>query len=88
MNKSLDKLIEKFPWGDIIKIHMIGNYQIIEFIDYEKEISFKPYIDCKDCHCSYPSLDTALISALCNNTLEHDEAIYAVRHICKILEIE
>lgn len=59
-----------FNWGKVQKIHLIGEYQIVEYIssggsNFEGgELLFHPYIDFKDTHRSYKSLDSALIGVI------------------------
>jgi hypothetical protein len=67
----------KFPWGKVVKVHEVGEYQIIEYHGqimkngtgtgkYEPEkTTFHVY---GESH-SYDSLDKALIGAIC---LKHD----------------
>ena len=60
------ELIEKeFIWGNVIKIHCIGEYQIVEYIDKrDKKIYYHGYINYSDTNCSYLSLDSALIGCI------------------------
>ena len=53
-----------FVWGEVIKIHSVGEYQIIEYIK-EEEKSFHPYINYNDTSMSYESLDQALTGVIC-----------------------
>lgn len=53
------------PWGLIIKIHKIGDYQIIEYTEVETEKTYyKPLVNNNDTHHSFQSLDRALIHAV------------------------
>ena len=60
------ELIEKeFTWGNVIKIHCIGEYQIVEYIDKrDKKIYYHGYINYSDTNCAYLSLDSALIGCI------------------------
>ena len=53
-----------FVWGEVMKIHSVGEYQIIEYIK-EGEKSFHPYINYNDTSMSYESLDQALTGVIC-----------------------
>ena len=53
-----------FVWGAVINIHLVGEYQIIEYIK-EGEKSFHPYINYNDTSMSYESLDQALTGVIC-----------------------
>lgn len=59
-------LIEKeFTWGNVIKIHCIGEYQIVEYIDKrDKKTFYHGYINYNDINRSYLSLDSALIGCI------------------------
>lgn len=83
-----DKILcieHEFNWGPVIKTHVIGDYQIIEYMD-NGEIKFSPHINFRSCHTTYTSLDIALIGAIANNSLEINEAIYATICILRILK--
>lgn len=53
----------QFSWGDIVNIHLIDDYQIIEAIYHGKK-SYHPYVNFKDTHCSYESLEEAIVGAI------------------------
>jgi len=75
---------QEFGWGRVIKTHVIGNYQIIEYNDQEKT-RFNPFINFKNCHTSFISLDNALIGVIAENSIEKNEARYAITFILKML---
>lgn len=54
---------ETYCWGDIVKIHMVGEYQIVESIN-DGQTSFHCYINYVDTNRSAKSLDLALISCV------------------------
>lgn len=60
------ELIEKeFTWGNVIKIHCIREYQIVEYIDKrDKKTYYHGYINYSDTNHSYLSLDSALIGCI------------------------
>jgi len=76
---------EDFPWGNIIEIHHIGEYQIIEHMD-KGEVRFCPYINFSSCNSSHSSIDTALIGAITKNSIEANEARYATTFILRMLQ--
>lgn len=51
-------------WGKIIKTHIIGEYQIIEYINNDNEKCFNPYINYNNTSHSYDSLETAITGAI------------------------
>lgn len=61
----------RFVWGDVRKIHEIGRYQIVECLndlagpDGVRPTTYHPYIEGQDAGTSYPSLDDAILGALC-----------------------
>lgn len=58
-------LKETFVWGKILKVHTIGEYQIIEYINrLDNERKFAGYIDYDDVCRSYSSLDAALAGVI------------------------
>jgi hypothetical protein len=66
---SFDEKIEfiekSFSWGKVIKVHVIGEYQIIEYeTKINKDINFHPYINFCDIGHSYYTLDEALIGVI------------------------
>lgn len=70
-------LASGFVWGKVKEVHVVGDYQIIEYhpractesghitrdIDYDKTL-FHPCIDWEDAHGSYISMDEALIGVI------------------------
>lgn len=77
---------QEFNWGPILKTHVIGEYQIIEYMDKDDTIRFHPYLNFKSSHAAYTSLDTALIGIIAANNLEVNEARYATNCILRILK--
>ncbi len=59
---------ETFHWGQVIKTHIIGEFQIIEyeaiFNGKNQGIRFHPYINFCDIGNSYYSLDEAIIGVI------------------------
>lgn len=61
--EKIEYLKTVFTWGNVINVHCIGEYQIIE-AEYNGEIDYYGYIDYNDIHFSYKSLDEALIGII------------------------
>jgi hypothetical protein len=56
---------EEFPWGRVIDIHCIDNYQIVEFErNFTNKLLWHGYIDYKDSNKSFESLNSALIGCM------------------------
>lgn len=59
-----------FPWGEIVKTHEIGEYQIVEYIGGEAwrstagKTMFDPYVNGEPVRVAHFSLDDALIGAI------------------------
>lgn len=60
------ELIEKeFTWGNVIKIHCIGEYQIVEYMNKrDYGTYYHIYINYMDLSHSYSSLDAALVGCV------------------------
>ena len=64
----------RFGWGQVICVHTVGEYDIIEYIpnqssnvadeDYDSSPCFHPYVDGCDISQSFHSLDQALVGAI------------------------
>ena len=70
-SEKVEFLKQDFSWGEVIKVHTVGEYLIFEFIDgYElkehgkKEISFHAFINYQNVSRSYNSLDSCLVGTL------------------------
>ena len=61
--EKIEYLKAVFIWGDVIHVHCIGEYQIIE-AEYKGNIEYHGYINYKDLHFTYKSLDAALIGII------------------------
>ena len=84
--EKIQYIRQNFSWGDVIQVHIIGEYQIIEHMDTDGVIRFHPYINFRDYHNTYSSLDIALIGIITGNSLEVNEARYATTCILRILK--
>ncbi len=67
---------QRHTWGPIQRIHVVGRYQIVEYLDDARNLypiesrrthgrtTFDVYIDQKDVQRSYLTLDEALLGAI------------------------
>jgi len=74
--KKYFEMLNDFPWGKIVKVHSIGDIDIIEYIEGRRfnagrgkiteggTTEFYPYIDGRDTNTSYLTLDRAIVGAL------------------------
>lgn len=86
MNKNIEELKNNFSWGTVKNINSIGDYQIIEYEDDEKEIYYKSYVNFKDTGVSYKTLESALILAIAYNTSKNmNESMYATDFFKKMI---
>lgn len=71
--------IKDFTWGKILKVHEIGEYEIIEYDEYLVEyakyssgqkinlsgnILYHPYLNGKDLCCGFETLDEAIVYSI------------------------
>ena len=61
--EKLNLVSREYHWGEVVKIHCVGEYQIIEAIKDQK-IHYHGYINYKDTNTSYYSLDSALVGCI------------------------
>lgn len=61
--EKLDLIEREYHWGEVVKIHCVGEYQIIEAIK-DRKIHYHGYINYKDTNTSYYSLDSALVGCI------------------------
>ena len=61
--EKLDLIRMEYHWGEVVKIHCVGDYQIVEAIKDNKTHPHG-YINYKDTNTSYYSLDSALVSCI------------------------
>ena len=94
-----DQDVAKYPWGRIVRIHYVGEYQIIESkpwkrdgctvlsnqVDEFADHEFHPYLNETDAHESYESLDAALagIIAYKHEGCNHRANRYFMKMIAK-----
>jgi hypothetical protein len=53
-----------YAWGDIVHIHEIGDYNIVESVNRKGEKQFHAYSLRKDCNHSYDCLEAAIVGAI------------------------
>lgn len=61
--EKLDLIRMEYHWGEVVKIHCVGDYQIVEAIK-DNKTHWHGYINYKDTNTSYYSLDSALVSCI------------------------
>lgn len=62
-DEKLDLIEREYHWGEVAKIHCVGEYQIVEAIKDQK-MHYHGYINYKDTNTSYYSLDSALVGCI------------------------
>ena len=82
----LEKIKKEFTWGTITNTHIIGNeYTIIEYVSSDNKTTYKPYINFRDTHYSFDSLDQAIIYVIALKRLQDpNEAKYAANFFMKM----
>ena len=64
-DEKLELIEEEFSWGRVVKIHCIGEYQIVEYVDRRDHTTrYHGYINYTDASNSYSSLDAALVGCV------------------------
>lgn len=61
--EKLNMIEREYHWGRVVKIHCVGDYQIVEATKDQK-IHYHGYINYKDTNTSYYSLDSALVGCI------------------------
>lgn len=62
-DEKLDLIRREYHWGEVIKIHCVGEYQIVEATK-DNKTHWHGYINYKDTNTSYSSLDSALVGCI------------------------
>lgn len=64
--EKLELIEREYHWGRVIKIHCVGEYQIVEAIrdDKDENVHYHGYINYDDTNTSYSSLDSALVGCI------------------------
>jgi len=59
---------EEFTWGEVVKIHEIGIYSVVEYkSQFHKKNIFHPYAGERDLHHGCYSLEEAIVTAIAIN---------------------
>lgn len=82
--EKLDLIEREYHWGRVLKIHCVGEYQIVE-ANSDQEIHYHGYINYKDTNTSYHSLDSALVG--CIGRKHEGENGKAAMYFCKMIGI-
>jgi len=61
--------LENFTWGRVVRLHVVGEYEIVEYIaehveETKDRTQFHVYVDGRDTNTSAASLDEALAIAI------------------------
>ena len=62
--EKIKLITNEYSLGKVIKVHCIGEYQIVEAIGRDGETHWHGYINYRDTNTSYSSLDSALIGCI------------------------
>jgi len=85
---TIRNLRRTFTWGKISKIHDIGSYSIVEYIDdATKDVLFHVYVDGKNTHTTSETLERALVLAIAHKNLEVNLARFMAIGANKLLGI-
>lgn len=83
--EKLDLIRREYHWGEVVRIHCIGKYQIVEAIN-DNKTHWHGYINYKDTNTSYCSLDSALIGCI---GMKHEGGNgKASMYFCKMIGIK
>lgn len=76
--EALKRRVDKFPWGEVVKVHQIGDFDIIEYI-VNSCFEDGGTIEFQTGEGSYPTLDLAIIGILCEKYAEPEAVTYITR---------
>lgn len=63
--EKIELIVKEYTWGKVVKVHCIGEYQIVEAIGKRSgETQWHGYINYRDTNTSYSSLDYALVGCI------------------------
>lgn len=63
--EKIELISKEYTWGDVVNVHCIGEYQIVEAIGKrDEEVQWHGYINYRDTNTSYSSLDSALVGCI------------------------
>jgi hypothetical protein len=86
-----------FTWGRLVKVHRIGDYQVVEFnpekserepgeYPYEDTTEYHPYVAGVDTMWSFGSMDAALVGAIAYKNEGANSR--AAQYFCKMVGIK
>lgn len=55
---------QPYPWGKIVAIHRLGEYEIVEATDRDGRLHFHPYINGEDLSRSSSTLERSIVDAI------------------------
>ena len=63
--EKIELISKEYTWGEVVKVHCIGEYQIVEAIGKrDGEVHWHGYINYRDTNTGYSSLDSALVGCI------------------------
>lgn len=63
--EKIELITKEYTWGDVVNVHCIGEYQIVEAIGKrDRKVQWHGYIDYCDTNRGYYSLDSALVGCI------------------------
>lgn len=63
--EKVELISKEYAWGEVVKVHCIGEYQIVEAIGKrDGEVQWHGYINYSDTNTGYSSLDSALVGCI------------------------
>ena len=63
--EKIELISKEYTWGDVVKVHCIGEYQIVEAIGKrDGKVQWHGYINYRDTNTGYSSLDSALVGCI------------------------
>ena len=77
-----------FMWGAVRKIHDIGPYCLVEYVDQDNETRFHIYVNGQTTSTSCLTMDEALIFAIARKHLEINDARHMARAANRLFKIE
>ena len=78
-----------FTWGDVVDIHDIGLYSLIEYTDHhDRKTGFHVYVDGHSTNNTFPTMDEAILFAIARKNLEPNEARFMAIGATKLLNVK
>ena len=83
--EKLDLIRREYQWGKVVKIHCVGEYQVVEATK-DNETHWHGYINYEDTNTGYCSLESALVGCI-GRKYEGGNG-KAAMYFCKMIGIE